>query len=44
MIDGDDEICLTPNKRYSKIPNIYFIPTIPALKIGLKEQGLKILK
>jgi len=22
MIDGEDEICLTPKKRYSKIPNI----------------------
>ncbi len=32
MIDGDDEVCLTPKKRYSKIPNIYFIPTINALK------------
>ena len=32
MIDGDDEICLTPRDRYSKIPNIYFIPTVNALK------------
>jgi len=32
MIDGDDEICLTPRERYSKIPNIYFIPTVNALK------------
>ncbi len=31
MIDGEDEMCLTPKDRYSKIPNIYFIPTIPAL-------------
>jgi len=31
MIDGEDEICLTPKKRYSKIPNIYFIPTVNAL-------------
>ena len=31
MIDGTEEICLTPRDRYSKIPNIYFIPTIPAL-------------
>ncbi len=31
MIDGEDEVCLTPKERYSKIPNIYFIPTIPAL-------------
>jgi len=32
MIDGDDEICLTPRERYSKIPNVYFIPTVNALK------------
>jgi tRNA (mo5U34)-methyltransferase len=31
MIDGEDEICLTPKDRYSKIPNIYFIPTVNAL-------------
>ena len=31
MIDGEEEMCLTPKDRYSKIPNIYFIPTIPAL-------------
>jgi len=32
MIDGEDDICLTPKERYSKIPNIYFIPTVNALK------------
>ncbi len=32
MIDGDEEICLTPRDRYSKIPNIYFIPTVNALR------------
>jgi tRNA (mo5U34)-methyltransferase len=32
MIDGDEEIALTPRDRYSKIPNIYFIPTVNALK------------
>ena len=41
MIDGEDEICLTPNKRYSKIPNIYFIPTIPALKNWLSRAGFE---
>ncbi|MFW2524458.1 tRNA 5-methoxyuridine(34)/uridine 5-oxyacetic acid(34) synthase CmoB [Aliarcobacter butzleri] len=41
MIDGDDEICLTPNKRYSKIPNIYFIPTISALKNWLERAGFE---
>ena len=32
MIEGDDEVALTPKGRYSKIPNIYFIPTVNALK------------
>jgi len=32
MIDGEAEVCLTPKARYSKIPNIYFIPTVNALK------------
>jgi len=39
MIDGDDEIALTPNGRYSKIPNIYFVPTISALKNWLGRAG-----
>jgi len=41
MIDGEDEICLTPKDRYSKIPNIYFIPTIPALINWCKRAGFK---
>jgi len=32
MIDGEEEMCLTPRDRYSKIPNIYFVPTVSALK------------
>ncbi len=31
-IDGENEICLCPETSYSKIPNIYFVPTISALK------------
>lgn len=31
-IDGEEEVALTPKGSYSKIPNIYFVPTIPALK------------
>ncbi len=31
-IEGDDEMALCPKSSYSKIPNIYFVPTIPALK------------
>ncbi len=32
MIDGDEDICLSPETTYSKIPNIYFVPTVKALK------------
>ena len=31
-IEGEDEICLSPASSYSKIPNVYFVPTISALK------------
>ena len=31
-IDGDEEMALCPESSYSKIPNIYFVPTIRALK------------
>ncbi len=31
-IDGEDEYALCPENSYSKIPNIYFVPTIKALK------------
>jgi len=39
MIDGEDETCLIPKDRYSKIPNIYFIPTIHALKNWCNRAG-----
>ena len=41
MIDGDEEICLTPKDRYSKIPNIYFVPTVPALINWCHRAGFK---
>ena len=44
MIDGDEEVALTPKLRYSKIPNIYFIPTIPALKNWLFRAGFNDVK
>jgi len=44
MIDGDDDICLTPKDRYSKIPNIYFIPTVQAFKNWLYRAGFKSVK
>ena len=41
MIDGEEDICLTPKERYSKIPNIYFIPTVNALKNWCLRAGFK---
>jgi tRNA (mo5U34)-methyltransferase len=41
MIEGEEEIALSPKKTYSKIPNIYFIPTIPALKNWCERAGFK---
>ena len=40
-IKGDDEICLCPESSYSKIPNIYFVPTIKALKNWCLRAGFK---
>ena len=39
MIDGDADIVLTPKDRYAKIPNIYFVPTVCALKNWCHRAG-----
>lgn len=39
MIDGEEEMCLCPKDRYSKISNIYFVPTIPSLINWCKRAG-----
>jgi len=41
MIDGDEDIALTPKSTYSKIPNIYFVPTVSALENWCKRAGFK---
>ncbi|MBE0513808.1 tRNA 5-methoxyuridine(34)/uridine 5-oxyacetic acid(34) synthase CmoB [Sulfurimonas sp.] len=38
-IEGDDEMCLCPESSYSKIPNIYFVPTVKALKNWCTRAG-----
>ncbi len=40
-IEGEDEICLCPESSYSKISNIYFVPTIKALKNWCLKAGFK---
>ncbi len=41
MIEGEGEMCLTPKGRYSKIPNIYFVPTINALSNWCHRAGFE---
>lgn len=41
MIDGDTPVALCPAKTYSKIPNVYFVPTIPALYNWLERAKFK---
>jgi len=41
MIDGEDDICLVPKDRYSKIPNVYFVPSINALKNWCNRAGFQ---
>ena len=44
MIEGEEEVCLTPRERYSKMANIYFIPTISALKNWCYRAGFEELE
>lgn len=39
IIDGEMDLVLSPKERYSKIPNIWFVPTITALKNWLNRTG-----
>lgn len=41
MIDGEDEVALTPKDRYGMIPNIYFIPTVNCFKNWLNRAGFQ---
>ena len=41
IIDGEEPIALSPETTYSKIPNIYFVPTLKALENWCKRAGFK---
>lgn len=41
MIEGEGDFVLCPKNSYSKIPNVYFIPTINALKNWCEKAGFK---
>ena len=44
IIDAKEDMVLSPKDRYSKIPNIYFIPTVSALTNWLKRAGFQDVK
>ena len=39
MIEGEEPVCLVPESTYSKIGNVHFVPTIPALENWCKKAG-----
>jgi len=41
MIDGDTPVALCPAKTYSKIPNVYFVPTVSALYNWLERSKFR---
>ena len=41
IIEGEEPYALTPEKTYSKIPNIYFIPTLRALQHWAMRAGFE---
>lgn len=41
ILEGNEHICLYPTERYSKMRNVYFIPTVPVLESWLKKAGFR---
>ena len=41
IIEGEDEVCLFPKERYAAMRNVYFLPTVPALKNWLYRAGFE---
>ena len=41
VIDGDEETVLMPEGRYAKMRNVWFFPTISAIKLWLRRCGFK---
>ena len=40
-IEGGEDLVLSPKNAYSKIPNIYFVPTVSALMNGCERANFK---
>lgn len=44
IIESNEDISITPNKRYAKMNNVFFIPSIPCLNNWLLRSGFKKIK
>lgn len=44
IIESDNLTCLVPEDRYAKMRNVWFIPSIPMLKLWLKRTGFRDLQ
>jgi len=41
IIESEDLTCLVPEDRYAKMRNVWFIPSIPMLKLWLQRTGFR---
>ncbi len=41
VVEGDENRCLIPHRRYAKMRNVWFIPSVEMLKLWLKRAGFK---
>ena len=41
IIEGEEHVSLVPDERYAKMPNVYFIPSVPVLMTWLKKAGFR---
>ena len=39
IIEGEQDLALTPRRRYARMRNVYFIPTVPCLFNWLRRSG-----
>jgi len=39
IIEGGEELCLSPKNRYAKMNNVYFLPTVSCLSSWLERTG-----
>ncbi|MDQ6982559.1 MAG: tRNA 5-methoxyuridine(34)/uridine 5-oxyacetic acid(34) synthase CmoB [Mariprofundus sp.] len=44
VIEGNEQSCLIPHRRYAKMRNVWFIPSVNMLKLWLKRAGFKDIK